>query len=611
MSSIDLVHWGGKDRISNLEDNVAAVEAKVNGGSLPFLSTGGPPTAATYTYATNDVFVDANGVAWQCTAGGAPGTWRFFGTGFMPGITSNDNTSGTDYGAIINAYMATLGPYQDTPRLPPAAIYCGTEVIPPQGVTLVGSRWSENANLLRSTVLRPLNAGMARVASLSNVDSGMRNLVVDGLPIGNANVATKAFGVYAAHCKLDHFSAIGGSTTTFDANASATNLDMDFVNIQQTGGIPTNVLVVAGSDWICADVRSTGNITWGGGGNEWSDCHFVSPSTGSATPFTENGGQLFTGCYFDSMPAASSVMIDRSGASTPSEYTGCFYYQNITGNGATSTVFKETTTAGAGAVITGGLVRAISSTTFGYFMTGAIASTLVANVKSFGFTFQTAFTDATPPLGGWANVMNNGVLAYLGGHVLGSNQKIATRDSLRATGLGVLAEPFPASTLVSAALAPATQQVAGVAVGLKRGDVVTGIMTRVAVAAAGTNPTTVRFGLADSTGKILVLSADRGTAGSNDATTVFALGPNKIAFTAPLTIPADDLYFPVFVVNGTWGTTQPTMGLLSVSTAAMMGAAAGSAPANFVWTGQTDLPAVNSSVTITSLGTRSYYLAPY
>lgn len=168
--------------------------------------------------------------------------------------------------------------------------------------------------------------------------------------------------------------------------------------------------------------------------------------------------------------------------------------------------------------------------------------------------------------------------------------------------LGVQFEPYPVA-ITSGQTAPTTQTVWGTAVYATAGAVITGIKIRNSTAASGSLPTTARFGLADNTGKILTLS------GNVNALTSWATGVDAMPFTTLFTLTYSGIYFPCFVVNGTWGTTQPTP-LLGSSSNLGLGADGANPPPAFSWTGQTDLPAVGSSVTLTSAG-RSYYLALY
>lgn len=152
--------------------------------------------------------------------------------------------------------------------------------------------------------------------------------------------------------------------------------------------------------------------------------------------------------------------------------------------------------------------------------------------------------------------------------------------------------------------APVTQTVYGRLLGLHAGDLITGVVLQNAVAAAGTLPTTVRFGLADATGKIVVLS------GNLNALASWPQGKCVFPFTVPYQVLKDGGYFPVFVVNGVWGTTQPTMARGSGNAFGTTGRA-GFAPSGFAWAGQADLPAIGASLTITSGASLAYYMGLY
>lgn len=181
---------------------------------------------------------------------------------------------------------------------------------------------------------------------------------------------------------------------------------------------------------------------------------------------------------------------------------------------------------------------------------------------------------------------------------------LASRQQLAQTATGVVTENVRTEALAST-LAPASGSVFGFLVGLRAGDVATGLVLRVAVAASGTSATTVRMGLASSTGVMLVVSGNLNTAAS------WGIGAAGFPFSAPYTVPADGGYFACFVVNGTWGTTQPTLGR-ATAPAANTGTAFGTnAPPGFIWTGQTDLPAVGASLTMTSGNTQGFYVGVY
>lgn len=179
-----------------------------------------------------------------------------------------------------------------------------------------------------------------------------------------------------------------------------------------------------------------------------------------------------------------------------------------------------------------------------------------------------------------------------------------TPQFLNWAGLGLIAENWD-PVGATAATAPATQVVYGDSFGFAVGTVITGIVLRCGVSAAGTLPTTARVGIADSTGKILAIS------GNVNALANWAVGPNKIPFAAPYTILADGTYYLCFVVNGTWGTTQPTPLRVTGGLGAALVAISGKAIPAFQWSGQTDLPAVGSSLTMTTGSAVPYYMAAY
>jgi hypothetical protein len=169
--------------------------------------------------------------------------------------------------------------------------------------------------------------------------------------------------------------------------------------------------------------------------------------------------------------------------------------------------------------------------------------------------------------------------------------------------MGIVSEPFPIANY-GTSLATVTQEVQGSLIGLRGGDVVTGLVLYNTIAASGTAPTTGRFGLADSTGKILVLS------GNINAAASWALGANQYAFTAPYTVLADGAYYACFVVNGTWSVTQPQPVYCTANASTLTTLGSNLIPA-FKWTGQTDLPAVGASLTMTAVTVKFHYIGAY
>lgn len=179
---------------------------------------------------------------------------------------------------------------------------------------------------------------------------------------------------------------------------------------------------------------------------------------------------------------------------------------------------------------------------------------------------------------------------------------LGARDQLRLNAEGILAESLNPNTSV-AAQAYSTGNVYGQLVGLRAGDVVSGIAVAVAVPATGTAPTVVRVGIANSAGTMLAVSANV------NATAFTAVGVQSVALTAPYTILASGAYFLVYIIVGAWGTQQPTFWRgNSVSNTVLTALAGGVIPA-FVWAGQADLPAVNGALTISTTTNFCWYLA--
>lgn len=179
---------------------------------------------------------------------------------------------------------------------------------------------------------------------------------------------------------------------------------------------------------------------------------------------------------------------------------------------------------------------------------------------------------------------------------------IASRSMAGWKQQGILVESYPLAA-ADTALAPATQVVFGALMGLNQGDVVTGILLRSSVAAAGTLPTTVRSGIANAAGTMLAIS------GNLNAVANWPQGAVALPLAAPYAVPVTGGYYACFVVNGIWGTTQPTP-VRGNSTNNVSGAFGSNAPPFFGWSGQTDLPAVGSPLTLTAAGI-AYYMAFY
>lgn len=169
---------------------------------------------------------------------------------------------------------------------------------------------------------------------------------------------------------------------------------------------------------------------------------------------------------------------------------------------------------------------------------------------------------------------------------------------------GIQAENFD-PVVATAGTAPATQKVFGDLFGFSAGQVIAGIVLRNVVAAVGTLPTTVRVGIADAQGNMLAIS------GNLNALANWAAGPNLLPFATPFTVPSDGGYYVCFVVNGVWGSTQPTPIRVTGGVGASHAKITNGSAVSFEWSGQTDLPAVGSALTLSTGNSVCYYLAVY
>ncbi len=176
------------------------------------------------------------------------------------------------------------------------------------------------------------------------------------------------------------------------------------------------------------------------------------------------------------------------------------------------------------------------------------------------------------------------------------------RASVLTTGLGILTQTWNAE-------APGQQAplVSGTiyccAVGLRAGDVVTNMLASVATAGSGTTPTLIRQGVADSTGKVLAVTAD-----SHASAVWTSAAVASVALTAPLTIPSQGLYYLCIIEVGAFGTTPMQLRGASNSGSGP-GAVSGFPRSLATQAGQADLPAVNSSITLGGSTTIGFWLA--
>ena len=139
------------------------------------------------------------------------------------------------------------------------------------------------------------------------------------------------------------------------------------------------------------------------------------------------------------------------------------------------------------------------------------------------------------------------------------------------------------------------------AIGLRSGDVVTNMIASVTTAAAGAVPTLIRMGIADSTGKMLAVTADL----KSDAQWT-AQQEAVFPLSAQLTIPAEGLYYLCIIEVGAFGGTP--LQLRRFGTAGIITAVGTGKLISAAQSGLTDLPAVNSSLVLVTAGYDAFYM---
>ena len=139
------------------------------------------------------------------------------------------------------------------------------------------------------------------------------------------------------------------------------------------------------------------------------------------------------------------------------------------------------------------------------------------------------------------------------------------------------------------------------AVGLRNGDVVANVIASITTAAAGAVPTLIRLGLADSTGKMLAVTADV----KSDAQWT-ALGLGVFPLSAAYTVPADGLFYLCIIEVGAFGGTP--LQVRRQSTAGSLPALTGGKLMMAAQTGLTDLPTVGNSLTLGAPSSNAIYL---
>jgi hypothetical protein len=164
-------------------------------------------------------------------------------------------------------------------------------------------------------------------------------------------------------------------------------------------------------------------------------------------------------------------------------------------------------------------------------------------------------------------------------------------DVIEKTGLGFVSWNFFPQN-ISTQSAFATQVIYAIAVPVKAGQVIANVVVDVEVAASGTAPTNIFFGIADianlgSIGTLRAKTADV-AAGS------FTQAIQSYALSAAYTVPVNGNIAVLALVNGTWSVTQAAFGRGSGRVAA--GGASGPFFSATCGTAQTALPSVGSAL---------------
>ena len=176
-------------------------------------------------------------------------------------------------------------------------------------------------------------------------------------------------------------------------------------------------------------------------------------------------------------------------------------------------------------------------------------------------------------------------------------------DDILRTDAGFLAWNYPLAAAVNNG-ALTSQRIAVAAIGLRAGQVVTNVCVQVQTAAVGTAPTNAFAGLATKAGVMVAQTADiKANAGWS------AIGIAPFPLSATYTVPTSGLYYVAVLVNGSWGTTQPSLGRavnLAVAASKISGGTQ-------LWgdggTAQSALPANASSLTLGTSETQTFWVA--
>lgn len=123
-----------------------------------------------------------------------------------------------------------------------------------------------------------------------------------------------------------------------------------------------------------------------------------------------------------------------------------------------------------------------------------------------------------------------------------------SRAQLATTGQGFISESYP-RLITTASVAPTSQQIIAIALGLFAGDVITNCYCSVQTSGVGTAPTLIKMALLDKTGRVLAQSVN---VAASAIWTSLGLKAVPVAYT----VTANDLYYVAFLKNGVFTSTE-------------------------------------------------------
>lgn len=324
-------------------------------GNFVPINTTTPGAPTTGTWVTGDSICDSNGILWNCTAGGTPGTWvqasiplsdavagaivaPFSGTGVAP---SNSLGFNGDYAEDVNAgYLwgpKALGSY---PGAPVSAQTMGFVAVTAEATTPIA-----------------IAAGILYVA---NTSSSVFNLPVGPTP-GQVFGVKRGTSTAAITINAGTGQTIDGGASAGSIVAGATNAlaQQSWVWLVATSSTTFEVLAVKGDDWgqgwnFTGTVRSVGVLSCAGQLTVSKNIVYGSPRSISATSSTVVGDawvRCTSGTF--TLTLANSVTVTGQEIRVTNEGTGVVTLTPATGtiDGVASRVLTGTSHPASAIVI--------------------------------------------------------------------------------------------------------------------------------------------------------------------------------------------------------------------------------------------------------------------